>query len=192
MIAEILDAQESEVNDFSIALTGCSQRRALLATDWHVSFSLKQAAATSPFGSSEIKIEKRAVAALSDPAFEAQVFAVLGFVLDVDSGSFVTDNITRDLGGKSNSTKADTSVPLIVVGVIIWMVVVAAAVQSFYFPASKLKEGSPSPSPILPTNSGVRDDTASTKGPEVLGPWVEMTKAQTRQDSTENAVSDSI
>jgi hypothetical protein len=174
-VAGTLGVPESDINAFSISNTGCAvaQRRALLAVDWHVDFTLKQATSTSALGSSEGKIAKSVKKALSDPAFEAQVLVVVGIAFDVDTESFVVEDATRELDDDSKATKGDSSMALIVVGVVVWALVVGAAFKSYLAP--KPRESTSAP-PILPTTNAIRQVSTSSNGAEVKGPWVEMTK----------------
>ena len=173
-IAETLGVPESDINDFSISNTGCAvaQRRALLAVDWNIGFTIKQATSISALGSSEGKIAKSVKAALSDPAFEAQVLVVVGIAFDVDTESFVIVEATRELDDDSKTTKGDSSMALIVVGVVVWAFVIGAALKSYLAP--KPKESTSAP-PILPTTNSIRQVSTNGNGAEVKGPWVEMT-----------------
>ena len=172
MIAGTLGAQESEINDFAITNTGCGQRRALLAIDWHISFTLKQSPATSALGSSENQIAKSAVAALSNPAFEIQVLVVAGVALEVDVESFTTEDATRDEPSEpTTTTKSSSTTLLVVVGVVLWAVATAVVFKGYFAPKSKKNT---SGSQSLPTTNNVRQVSANGNGAEVHGPWVEM------------------
>ena len=71
------------------------------------------------------------------------------------------------------TAKGDSSMALIVVGVVVWALVVGAAFKSYLAP--KPRESTSAP-PILPTTNAIRQVSTSSNGAEVKGPWVEMTK----------------